>query len=67
MENQITRASKEVLTKKLLKTISAFVEVEVSAFLDGVGTVQDKQPEKKKTSKQTKIEEIRNKAKKRFS
>lgn len=67
MENRITKASKEALTEKLLKTFSAFVEVEVSAFLDGVGTVQNKLPEKKKTSKQAKIEEIRNKARKRFS
>lgn len=59
--------SKQILTDKLIKSISAYVEVEVSAFLDGVGTVQKKQSENKKASKQTKIEEIRNKAKKRFS
>lgn len=59
---------KQILTDKLIKSISAYVEVEVSAFLDGVGTVQIKQKTASgKISKQAKIEEIRNKARKRFS
>lgn len=60
--------SKQILTDKLIKSISAYVEVEVSAFLDGVGTVQNKQKKTSgKLSKQDRIDEIRNKAKKRFS
>jgi hypothetical protein len=63
---------KQLLTEKLKQTISALVEVEVSAYLDGVGTVHDKLPitemiTKKKLSKQEKIEAIKYKAKKRFS
>lgn len=55
--------------EKLKQTISALVEVEVTAFLDGVGTVQKKQQKTsdKQLKKQAKIEEIKNKARKRFS
>lgn len=72
MKSQVSSDnSKEAFTKNLIQTISALVEVEVSAFLDGVGTVQNKQPisgkPPKKLSKQEKIEAIKNKAKKRFS